>query len=73
MAQAEKAGRAAEFLINRDRSKGCGICVVFRPRGALYLYKNSKARVDLELSNICSVFESFYPEFATVPDKREGL
>jgi len=70
LAQAKKDSFAAELLINKDWCKGCGVCIAFCPKEALFLDENSKAKKDPEKCSACGICETFCPDFAISLVKR---
>lgn len=54
----------AELLIREEWCKGCGICVAFCPREALFLDDKSKAKKYEDRCTACGVCETFCPDFA---------
>lgn len=70
MAQAKRSSSNADLLINRDWCKGCGICIAFCPREALFMDEHSKAEKDLDKCTACGVCETFCPDFAIAVVKR---
>ena len=64
LARTGKTEVAAELAINREWCKGCGICMAFCPREALFLDEKGKAEKDLEKCTACGVCEIFCPDFA---------
>ncbi|MFO7951966.1 MAG: 4Fe-4S binding protein [Bacillota bacterium] len=51
-------------MINEQWCKGCGICVAFCPREALFLDERGKAKKDMEKCRSCGTCETFCPDFA---------
>jgi len=70
LAQAEKKDYTAELIIKEEWCKGCGICVAFCPREALFLDEKSKAQEDMEKCTKCGICETFCPDFAISLIKR---
>ncbi len=70
MAQAKRSSSNADLLINRDWCKGCGICIAFCPREALFMDEYNKAEKDLDKCTSCGVCETFCPDFAIAVIKR---
>jgi 2-oxoglutarate ferredoxin oxidoreductase subunit delta len=70
LAQAEKNIIHAELQINREWCKGCGICMAFCPKEALFLDEHGKAEKDSEKCIVCGVCETFCPDFAIVVVQR---
>ncbi|MDW7739991.1 MAG: 4Fe-4S binding protein [Bacillota bacterium] len=54
----------ALLTINREWCKGCGICIAFCPREALFLDEMEKAVKDNQKCRACGVCEMFCPDFA---------
>lgn len=72
MAQVEKSSIHADFQINREWCKGCGICIAFCPREALFLDEYGKADNASEKCIACGVCETFCPDFAIAVVKRRS-
>jgi 2-oxoglutarate ferredoxin oxidoreductase subunit delta len=70
LALTEKKHRTADLIINREWCKGCGICIAFCPREALYMDDNDKAVNDVEKCVACGICETFCPDFAIALVKR---
>jgi len=66
----KKKGYTADLMINEKWCKGCGICVAFCSREALFLDENGKADKDMEKCTACGVCETFCPDFAISLVKR---
>ncbi len=64
MAQAKKKSINADLVINRTWCKGCGICIAFCPKEALFMDHSGKAEKDMEKCTTCGVCETFCPDFA---------
>jgi 2-oxoglutarate ferredoxin oxidoreductase subunit delta len=60
----------AELVINQDWCKGCGICVAFCPRKALFLNAAGKVEKVSDNCTACGVCELFCPDFALSVVKR---
>ncbi|MBW6462878.1 MAG: indolepyruvate ferredoxin oxidoreductase subunit alpha [Dethiobacteria bacterium] len=60
----------ADLLINQDWCKGCGICIAFCPREALFLDEKGKAEKNNEKCTCCGICETFCPDFALTVVKR---
>jgi len=54
----------SELDINRSWCKGCGICIAFCPKEAMFLDDLGKAKSDQEKCTICGICETFCPDFA---------
>ena len=68
-----KKRRAADIVINRDVSKGCGICVAFCPAHVLELGEDEKAYVKrLEDCTACGLCEMRCPDMAIEVQTEEG-
>jgi len=63
-AKINNASASADLFINQEWCKGCGICIAFCPKGALFLGNNGKAEKDMEKCTTCGVCETFCPDFA---------
>lgn len=70
MAQASRKSSDADLLINRDWCKGCGICIAFCPKEALFMDEEDKAEKDLEKCTSCGICETLCPDFAIAVVKR---
>jgi 2-oxoglutarate ferredoxin oxidoreductase subunit delta len=70
LALTEKKYRTADLIINREWCKGCGICIAFCPREALYMDDSNKAVNDVEKCVACGICETFCPDFAIALVKR---
>ncbi len=70
MARTKKDISAADLYINQEWCKGCGICVAFCPREALFLDNNGKASKNMEKCTACGICETFCPDFAITLAKR---
>jgi 2-oxoglutarate ferredoxin oxidoreductase subunit delta len=70
LARAVKTDKTADLLINRKWCKGCGICMAFCPREALFLDDSGKAEKDMDKCTCCGVCETFCPDFALTLVKR---
>jgi len=64
LAQAKKKNADADLIINRTWCKGCGICIAFCPKEALYMDVSGKAEKDIDKCTTCGVCEMFCPDFA---------
>ena len=64
MVQAKSKKVNNELDINRSWCKGCGICIAFCPREALFLDETVKAKIDNEKCTTCGICETFCPDFA---------
>ena len=64
MTRTEKIESTASLSINGDWCKGCGICVAFCPREALFLNNAGKAEKDSDKCKACGVCVLFCPDFA---------
>jgi len=62
--QAKRKKVNNELDINRSWCKGCGICIAFCPREALFLDETVKAKIDNEKCTTCGICETFCPDFA---------
>jgi len=58
--------------INHQWCKGCGICMAFCPREALFLNDRGKAEVISDKCTACGVCELFCPDFALSLIKRRS-
>ncbi len=70
MTQANSSDYTADLFIKEEWCKGCGICVAFCPKEALFLDEKSKARKDKEKCTACGICETFCPDFAISLIKR---
>ena len=70
MKKAENTSFHGDFHINREWCKGCGICMAFCPRKALFLDEHGKAERDVEECSACGICATFCPDFAIAVDKR---
>ncbi len=70
MVQAKKRSTDADIVINRVWCKGCGICIAFCPKEALFMDDSGKAEKDMEKCTACGVCEMFCPDFAIALVKR---
>jgi 2-oxoglutarate ferredoxin oxidoreductase subunit delta len=68
----EKTVAVSKLQINREWCKGCGICVAFCPKKALFLDEKNKVAVIAAKCNGCAVCELFCPDFALVV-REEGV
>lgn len=59
-----KTESTAVLQINREWCKGCGICVAFCPKEALFLDKGGKVDLKEESCSCCGVCATFCPDFA---------
>lgn len=64
MVQAKRKKVNSELDINRSWCKGCGICIAFCPKEALFLDETGKAKTDHEKCTTCGICETFCPDFA---------
>jgi len=64
LVQAKRKKVNNELDINRSWCKGCGICIAFCPREALFLDETVKAKIDNEKCTTCGICETFCPDFA---------
>jgi 2-oxoglutarate ferredoxin oxidoreductase subunit delta len=60
----------AFLTVNQKWCKGCGICIAFCPREALFLNDKGKAEVISDKCTVCGVCELFCPDFALSLIKR---
>ena len=60
----------AVLTINQEWCKGCGICVAFCPREALFINDAGKAEKHSDQCTACTVCELFCPDFALVVVKK---
>jgi 2-oxoglutarate ferredoxin oxidoreductase subunit delta len=70
LARAAKTYSTADLFINREWCKGCGICMAFCPREALFLDESGKAEKSIDKCTCCGVCETFCPDFALTVVKR---
>ncbi len=70
MVQAKRNSSEIELVINREWCKGCGICIAFCPREALFIGENGKADSEPEKCTACGICETFCPDFAIAVVKR---
>jgi 2-oxoglutarate ferredoxin oxidoreductase subunit delta len=70
LAKTKRSSSDADLIINREWCKGCGICIAFCPREALFLDESNKAENDLEKCTACGICEIFCPDFAIALVKR---
>jgi len=70
LAQARKKSIKADLVINRTFCKGCGVCIAFCPKEALFMDNYGKADKDMEKCTACGVCETFCPDFAISLVKR---
>ena len=70
MTQAKENGPDDDLIINRNWCKGCGICIAFCPREALFMDEYGKAVKEQEKCTACGICETFCPDFAIVLVKR---
>jgi 2-oxoglutarate ferredoxin oxidoreductase subunit delta len=59
-----KEESSAVLTINQQWCKGCGICVAFCPREALFINTAGKAEKLSDKCTACGVCELFCPDFA---------
>lgn len=59
-----------ELKINQEWCKGCGVCVAFCRKEALFLNENGKVDRHADKCITCGVCETFCPDFAIVLIKR---
>jgi len=70
LTRAVKTDKIPYLRINREWCKGCGICVAFCPREALFLDEAEKVEINGEKCTACGVCESFCPDFALTVVRR---
>lgn len=70
MAQAKRKSSDTDLLINREWCKGCGICIAFCPKEALFIDEEGKAEKDMSNCTSCGVCETYCPDFAIAVVKR---
>ncbi len=70
MVAAKKKSINADIVINRTWCKGCGICIAFCPKEALFMDNSGKAEKVTEKCTACGVCETFCPDFAIALVKR---
>ena len=70
MAQMKRNNDTADLLINEQWCKGCGICVAFCPKEALFMDEKGKAKKEKEKCTACGICETFCPDFAISLVKR---
>ncbi len=70
MAQMKRNNDPADLLINEQWCKGCGICVAFCPKEALFMDEKGKAKKEKEKCTACGICETFCPDFAISLVKR---
>ncbi len=70
MVQVKKKRINADLVINRAWCKGCGVCIAFCPKEALFMDNYGKAEKDLERCTACGICETFCPDFAISLVKR---
>jgi 2-oxoglutarate ferredoxin oxidoreductase subunit delta len=59
-----KEKSTAVLTINQEWCKGCGICVAFCPKEALFINTAGKAEKYSDRCTACGVCELFCPDFA---------
>ncbi|MGM0652210.1 MAG: indolepyruvate ferredoxin oxidoreductase subunit alpha [Bacillota bacterium] len=64
MAHIKQKRRNKELFINRSWCKGCGVCIAFCPKEAIYMDDSGKAKTDQEKCTVCGICETFCPDFA---------
>lgn len=70
MVQAKRNSSETELVINREWCKGCGICIAFCPREALFIDGDGKAVKENDKCSACGICETFCPDFAIALVKR---
>jgi len=68
--QYNKDDLSSELIIKSEWCKGCGVCVAFCPKEALFLDKENKAQKDVAKCSKCGICETFCPDFAISLIKR---
>jgi len=68
--QLKSSALQGDIKINKEWCKGCGVCMAFCPREALFLDKYGKAEKDSNKCNFCGVCETYCPDFAIAVVKR---
>jgi len=70
LVQANQDDFTSDLVIKKEWCKGCGICVAFCPKEALFLDEKGKAIKDKEKCTKCGICETFCPDFAISLIKR---
>ncbi len=70
MVRAGKTEITADLLINQDWCKGCGICIAFCPKEALFLDSKGKVEKNIDKCTYCGICETLCPDFALTVVKR---